>query len=165
MADYKAIVTGGARGIGYAITSALLEAGGKVCFLDISAREGVKAQRDLDEKYGSGKAVFLQCDVSNKNELRDAFHEAKSRMSGLNVLCNNAGVEFDEDEITRSDEMISINVGGVINGSMLGLELMGKGSGGDGGVIINSSSIGGVTLLLKFIPVYSATKAAVAHFS
>ncbi|XP_028411098.1 short-chain dehydrogenase reductase 2a-like [Dendronephthya gigantea] len=48
---------------------------------------------------------------------------------------------------------------------MLGLELMGKGSGGDGGVIINSSSIGGVTLLLKFIPVYSATKAAVAHFS
>ncbi|CAB4019686.1 15-hydroxyprostaglandin dehydrogenase [NAD(+)]-like [Paramuricea clavata] len=164
MADYKAIVTGGAKGIGHAITSALLKAGGKVCFLDVSVSEGEKAQKSFDEKYGSGKAVFLKCDVSKKDELRDVFHRAKTQMGGLNVVCNNAGVAFYEDEGTHSDEIISINLGGIINGSMLALELMGRGYGGNGGVIINMSSVAGVKKSLV-VPIYSATKAGVVHYS
>ncbi|CAB3984033.1 15-hydroxyprostaglandin dehydrogenase [NAD(+)]-like [Paramuricea clavata] len=165
VADYKAIVTGGARGIGHAITSALLEAGGKVCFFDVSASEGEKAQKSFDEKYGSGKAVFLKCDVSKKNELHDAFHQAKSQMRGLNVVCNNAGVMVHTDESSHSDELISINLGGVINGSMLALELMGRGYGGNGGVIINTASLLGLSVIHPQAAIYSSTKAGIIHFT
>ena len=45
----------------------------QVCFFDVSASEGEKAQKGFDEKYGSGKAVFLKCDVSKKIELHGNF--------------------------------------------------------------------------------------------
>jgi hypothetical protein len=45
----------------------------QVCFLDVSVTEGEKAQKSFDEKYGSGKAVFLKCDVSKKGELRGTY--------------------------------------------------------------------------------------------
>jgi hypothetical protein len=48
----------------------------QVFFLDVSASEGEKAQKSFDEKYGSGKAVFLKCDVSKKNELHGNFTNA-----------------------------------------------------------------------------------------
>jgi hypothetical protein len=41
--------------------------------LDVSVTEGEKAQKSFDEKYGSGKAVFLKCDVSKKGELRGTY--------------------------------------------------------------------------------------------
>ncbi|XP_028401829.1 15-hydroxyprostaglandin dehydrogenase [NAD(+)]-like [Dendronephthya gigantea] len=168
MAAYKAIVTGGARGIGYALTSAIVAAGGKVRFLDVLASEGAKAQKSLDEKYGRGNAVFLQCDVAKKDELRGAFNEAKSQMDGVNVVFNNAGVmsiTF-EDEKIRYEEIMAVNLGGVISGSILGLELMGKGYGGDGGVIINTASFAVFTPPpFSHQPVYSAVKAGVAQFT
>ena len=45
----------------------------QVCFLDVSVSEGEKAQKSFDEKYGSGKAVFLKCDVSKKDELHGTY--------------------------------------------------------------------------------------------
>jgi hypothetical protein len=41
--------------------------------LDVSVSEGEKAQKSFDEKYGSGKAVFLKCDVSKKDELHGTY--------------------------------------------------------------------------------------------
>ncbi|CAB4001910.1 15-hydroxyprostaglandin dehydrogenase [NAD+], partial [Paramuricea clavata] len=55
--------------------------------------------------------------------------------------------------------------GGVINGSMLALELMGRDYGGNGGVIINTGSDTGIKAYMSMIPIYSSTKAAVVHFS
>ncbi len=42
----------------------------------------------------------------------DVFHQAKSQMGGLNVVCNNAGVVFFEDEKPHSDKLISVNLVG-----------------------------------------------------
>jgi hypothetical protein len=42
----------------------------KVHFLDVLASEGLEAQKTFDKQYGSGKAVFVKCDVSKKDELR-----------------------------------------------------------------------------------------------
>ena len=89
----------------------ILQAGGEVRFLDVLASEGVQAQKTFDKQYGSGKAVFIQCDVSKKNELRDVFYEAKSQMGGLNVVCNNAAIiTIDiKEEKSRFEEMLSTN--------------------------------------------------------
>ncbi|XP_028401830.1 15-hydroxyprostaglandin dehydrogenase [NAD(+)]-like [Dendronephthya gigantea] len=168
MAAYKAIVTGGAKGIGYALTSAIVAAGGKARFLDVLAAEGVKAQKTLDETYGRGNAVFVQCDVTKKDELRAAFSEAKSQMDGVNVVFNNAGVISLslEDEKSRYEEIMAINLGGVISGSIFGLELMGKGYGGDGGVIINTASFAAfIPPFFPHLPVYSAVKTGVVQFT
>ena len=41
--------------------------------LDYSVLDGEKAQKGFEEKYGSGKAVFLKCDVSKKNEMHGIY--------------------------------------------------------------------------------------------
>ena len=46
--------------------------------MDVLVSEGEKAQKRFDEKYGSGKAMFLKCDVSNKNELRGMYSKHNS---------------------------------------------------------------------------------------
>ena len=45
----------------------------QVCILDYSVSDGEKAQKSFEEKYGDGKAVFLKCDVSKKNEMHGMY--------------------------------------------------------------------------------------------
>jgi 3-oxoacyl-[acyl-carrier protein] reductase len=95
----RALVTGGSRGIGRAITLALAEAGATVvaCYRDDSEAAD-SLTRELKETGGSHQ--LIQADVRKTDDVAGLIEECRTRLGGLDVVVNNAGVDgqasFDE---------------------------------------------------------------------
>ena len=83
--DRVVIVTGGAGGIGEAITRNFAAQGSKVAFLDLDAGRGEKLQAELGE--GS---LFLKCDLTDIPALKAAIETARTTLGPIDVLVNNA---------------------------------------------------------------------------
>jgi len=86
----RAIVTGGAMGIGFAIAYRLAEAGATVTVADIDSIKGESAVQNL---INSGfQAHFATCDVSKEEDISRTISLAISKMDGIEILVNNAGI-------------------------------------------------------------------------
>ena len=85
MADVRALVTGGARGMGHAFTQELRDAGAKVVFCDIDAEGVARASEELDVRG-------FVADVSDEESVSQLFSEVSDALGGVNVLINNAGI-------------------------------------------------------------------------
>lgn len=85
----KALVTGGASGLGFAMAEGLHDAGAAIGIIDIAASTPVIAA-----KLGqTGAPVMGVCaDLSNPEELTRGFHQAVERLGGLDILVNNVGI-------------------------------------------------------------------------
>src|ERR1700722_8012921 len=134
------LITGAAGGIGRAIALRLVDEGASVVLCDI-AEEPVES---LASEIG-GQALALVADVRDETAMRNAAQLAVDRFGSLNVVFNNAGVArlTPIETITRQafDEVMGINVYGVIVGSKVAAEVMR--AQGSGGKIINTCSIAG----------------------
>jgi 3-oxoacyl-[acyl-carrier protein] reductase len=87
-----AVVTGGSRGIGWAIAQALAKAGVRVV---VGARTGAdveQAARRLNDEYGAGTAIGVTCDVRSQQDCEKLVAQAADRLGGIDILINNAGV-------------------------------------------------------------------------
>ncbi|XP_060692900.1 15-hydroxyprostaglandin dehydrogenase [NAD(+)]-like [Hemiscyllium ocellatum] len=155
-----ALVTGAAQGIGKAIAEILLRNGAKVSLLDINVSRGEATKAAFGQTYGAENILFLPCDVTSENQLKDCFSKTLEKFQRLDIVCNNAGI-FDEE---NWENCLNINLVSVIKGTYLGIQHMSKQTGGKGGVIVNIASIAG---LLPFFlgPVYSASKYGVVGFT
>ncbi|XP_078086802.1 15-hydroxyprostaglandin dehydrogenase [NAD(+)]-like [Mustelus asterias] len=155
-----ALVTGAAQGIGKAITEILLKNGAKVSLLDVNTPVGEATKAAFEQIYGSENILFLSCDVTSENQLKDAFSKTLEKFKRLDIVCNNAGIVDEKNW----EKCLSINLVSVIKGTNLGIQHMSKETGGAGGVIVNVASMAG--LLPFFIgPVYSASKHGVVGFT
>lgn len=113
----RAIVTGAARGIGYAAASRLLESGASVAVWDVDESAGRKAAQTLKQK---GDVKFLKVDQSQLGDVQRACHETLDAFGGIDILVNNAGVagsngplwEYDPIEWKR---IIDIDLNGVFH--------------------------------------------------
>ena len=83
------IVTGAARGMGYAIAKALYDEGAKVVIVDIDEQAITKAATSLDPD--SGRVMGRKVDVTNKEQIQDLTREVASDWGGIDILVNNAG--------------------------------------------------------------------------
>ncbi|XP_071958130.1 15-hydroxyprostaglandin dehydrogenase [NAD(+)]-like [Antedon mediterranea] len=156
-----ALVTGGADGIGKAFIEELLKRNVKaVGFVDIQQSKGEATLKQLSDLYGKDKVHFIQCDVTDKQRLEEAFSDVSGRFGRLDIVCNNAGIANEEDW----QKMIEINLTAVTRGTFLAIKQMSKENGGRGGVIINTSSLAGVNAVPQ-VPVYAATKHGVVALS
>ncbi len=156
-----AIVTGGSRGIGRAISSRLAAEGAAIC-INYSARpEPAEALvRELSENGAS--AIAVRADVSDPDQARALIEEAASALGAPTILVNNAGVSapatletYDEAAL---DRMRRVNVNGVINtirAAMAGMKERGYGR------IINIASNAAIGTALPGTTFYAATKAEV----
>uniref|UniRef100_A0A8D0L4V6 15-hydroxyprostaglandin dehydrogenase [NAD(+)] n=1 Tax=Sphenodon punctatus TaxID=8508 RepID=A0A8D0L4V6_SPHPU len=126
-----ALVTGAAQGIGRAFVQMLLEKGAKVVLVD------------LNREFEPQRTIFIQCDVADQEQFEGTFKKAVEHFGKLDILVNNAGVNNEKNW----ESTIQINLTSVIRGTYIGLEYMKKGNGGDGGVIINISSLAGENIL------------------
>eukprot|EP01088_Endostelium_zonatum_P022101 TRINITY_DN919_c0_g1_i1.p1 TRINITY_DN919_c0_g1~~TRINITY_DN919_c0_g1_i1.p1 ORF type:complete len:260 (-),score=41.65 TRINITY_DN919_c0_g1_i1:98-877(-) len=168
--DRVALVTGGVNGIGASIVQLFINQGARVCFADLQSDKGLEFEKELNSKAGAKVALFVQCDVTNSQSLRNAFEATKKEFNQIDIVVNNAGVSFEEksDWATLPREkwrrLIDINICGVIEGTQLGIEYMSKSGGGNGGSIVNISSMGAF-YAMPITPIYSASKAAVAQFT
>ncbi|XP_006770792.1 PREDICTED: 15-hydroxyprostaglandin dehydrogenase [NAD(+)] isoform X1 [Myotis davidii] len=155
-----ALVTGAAQGIGRAIAEALLHKGAKVALVDWSYEAGVECKAALDEQFEPQKTLFIHCDVSDQEKLRDAFRKVVDYFGKLDILVNNAGVNNEKNW----EKMLQINLVSVISGTYLGLDYMSKQNGGEGGIIVNMSSLAGLMPVAQQ-PVYCASKHGIVGFT
>ena len=74
----KAVITGGASGLGLATARHIIDAGGQVTLLDVNDEEGAKSADELGER-----ASFVRTDVSDEANVRDSIGEAAAFMDLL----------------------------------------------------------------------------------
>jgi NAD(P)-dependent dehydrogenase (short-subunit alcohol dehydrogenase family) len=110
------IVTGGAVGIGRAISLILAQEGAKVAVTDLQDEAGRKVVEEITKAGGS--AAFWHMDVSNESEVKRMFAQIVGKFGGIDVLVNNAGISGTNKpthEITCEewDQVMAVNVKGV----------------------------------------------------
>ena len=158
------IVTGGTRGIGFAIAAALLRQGGAVAIMGTSQQGVDRAVSRLGQDAAVERVLPLVCDVRDAAAVERAFGETASRFGSLDVLVNNAGVGVGRPvaELSQNewDRIIGINLTGVFLCSKAALTHMRD----KGGWIINISSLASKNPFAG-AAAYCASKAALNAFS
>jgi NAD(P)-dependent dehydrogenase (short-subunit alcohol dehydrogenase family) len=167
LAGRKALITGGARGLGAGMAQALARHGASVVIADIRADLG---KATVDDLVATGAtAAFVDLDVTSDAAWESAISQTIDAVGGLDILVNNAGIEItglvmnvDPDDLRR---MFDVNVVGTALGIKHGFRAMGPGgAAGNGGSIINVASVA-ATIAFPSIAGYSASKSAVDRLS
>ena len=155
--DKVALITGSARGIGFAFAKAYVKEGAKVVIADINIERATKSAAEI------GDAAFaVKMDVTNQDSIEHAVAETIKKFGKIDILINNAGLFCAGEvvDIKREDflRVFDINV----NGVFFTLQAVAKHmiERGEGGKIINMASQAGRRGESLVAP-YCATKAAV----
>jgi 3-oxoacyl-[acyl-carrier protein] reductase len=161
-----AIVTGGSRGIGFAIAAALLQRGTHVAISGINKEHLEKAEIELTRVAGAaGRVLIVSADVRDQLAVQSLVDETARRYGGLDILVNNAGVGwFGSVESQGHDEwrrVMDTNVTGVFNCCKAAIPHLRRRG---GGYIINISSLAGSNPFVGGAS-YCASKAAVDVFT
>lgn len=163
LAGKVAIITGGASGIGKATVELFASEGAKVVIADIQDEAG----EVLAARLGDG-VVYKRTDVGSEADMQAVVDLAATHFGGLDILFNNAGMScgaypsFLDDKLDDFDRVMRVNVLGPMLGTRNAARIMA--SKGQGGVILNTSSIAG-TLAGQAMMTYRASKAALIQFS
>ncbi|MCJ7662441.1 MAG: SDR family oxidoreductase [Anaerolineales bacterium] len=159
----RALITGGASGIGRATAKLFARRGAGICIADVDAAAGQGVADEIIIE--GGRAIFVRCDVSSAVECQSAVQQMVAEFGGIDILFNNAGiirrasvVDTTEDEW---DRVMAVNVKSVF---LLGKYVVPHMDKEGGGVIINISSgwglVGG-----RNAASYCASKGAVVQLT
>src|SRR5574341_380254 len=164
LTNKTAIVTGGTKGIGRAITEALLREGVSVC---ISARHPQDISKAVDElnQLNGGRAIGFVFDVRDYRQVKGLIAHPIKELGGLDILVNNAGIGiFETVEQTSPEDfraVLETNLFGVFYCCQEAIPQMKKRG---GGYIINISSLAGVNAHPR-MAAYNASKFGLNGFS
>jgi NAD(P)-dependent dehydrogenase (short-subunit alcohol dehydrogenase family) len=155
-----AFITGGASGIGLGMARVFLRNGMQVVIADL-------LRKHLDEvaaEFAGNRGVHLiQLDVADRQAMGRAAEETLRVFGKVHVLCNNVGVSqrnpVDEATYDDWDYVVGVNLGGTINGLVTFLPKIK--AHGEGGHVINTSSMAGMIPVPAFAGIYAATKFAI----
>ena len=165
--DARAVVTGGASGLGNAVAQHVVSKGGKVAILDVQEGPGRAAATALGEN-----ALFVRCDVTSEAEVNAAMESARAHMGSINLLVNCAGVVGAGRVLGKNGPMAGDFFAKVVHINLIGTFLCDKaaaaimqnnppGADGERGLLIHTSSVAAFEGQIGQAA-YSATKAAVA---
>ena len=159
----KALVTGGARGIGAAIAQALARSGAAVMIGDILDDVGKDSAGQI-ARLGV-KTGFVHLDVTDDAQWEKAAAATVATLGGYDILINNAGIEITSliSEVRAEDarRMCDVNIVGTVLGMKHAFRAMRPGGpAGKGGAVVNIASVA-ATIAFPSIAVYSGTKSAV----
>ncbi|MBX5463696.1 MAG: SDR family NAD(P)-dependent oxidoreductase [Steroidobacteraceae bacterium] len=166
IAEARAVITGGASGLGNAVARLVVASGGRAAMLDVQEGPGRAAAAELGPA-----ATFIKCDVTSESEVNAAMSAARDAMGGLNLLVNCAGVVGAGRMLGRSGPMPGDFFTKVIHINLIGTFLCDKaaaaimqnnppGADGERGVLIHTSSVAAFEGQIGQVA-YSATKAGV----
>jgi NAD(P)-dependent dehydrogenase (short-subunit alcohol dehydrogenase family) len=149
-----AIVTGGSRGIGFAIAQGLIREGARVVIAGRDVAIGEQTAREIG-------ARFVACDVSDRAQAQALIRTATAELGCINILINNAAIHqaarFEDETPELWNEMYRVNVLGVVYPSQAIVPLMKQQGGGH---IVHMASKAGVVGEPGHAA-YSASKGAV----
>lgn len=162
LAGRSFVVTGGALGIGGGIADAAAAAGARVLVVDRDADAG-RARVERIAAAG-GQAAFLQADLATHAGCRAAVERAAAVFGGVDVLCNNVGIQPPESYATAEDTteetwdlIMAVNVKSYFLTAKYAIPHLRRRG---GGVIINVASVQGLQSA-PLVPAYAASKGAV----
>ena len=161
-----AIVTGGSRGIGYAIAAALVAGGSRVAITGRNPAHLESAAKRLGEAArGAADVITIAGDVGRARDAAEAIDQTVRRFGGLDILINNAGIgtfgNVADMSVEAWDTLIQTNLSGVFYCSHAAIpHLKRRGN----GWIINISSLAGKNPFAGGAA-YCASKAALNAFS
>ncbi|WP_067972151.1 SDR family oxidoreductase [Mycolicibacter icosiumassiliensis] len=159
LAGRTAIITGGSRGIGLAIGQRLAEAGANVV---LTSRDQESA--DAAAAQVNGNALGVAAHVADDEAAQRCIEAALERFGSIDVLVNNAGTNpafgplIDQDH-ARFAKIFDVNLWGPLLWTSCAVKAW---MGEHGGVVVNTSSIGGMSFA-PLMGMYNATKAALIH--
>jgi NAD(P)-dependent dehydrogenase (short-subunit alcohol dehydrogenase family) len=167
IAEARAVVTGGASGLGNAVARMVVASGGRVTMLDVQDGPGQAAAKEL-----GASASFVKCDVTSEAEVNAAMSAARDRMGGINLLVNCAGVVGAGRMLGKNGPMAGEFFTKVIHINLIGTFLCDKAAAaimqnnapspdGERGLLIHTSSVAAFEGQIGQVA-YSATKSAVA---
>lgn len=163
LAGRKALVTGGARGIGAAIAQALADHGAAVMIGDVLADLGKETAASIAK--GGARTGFVALDVTDDAQWEKAAAATVKELGGFDILINNAGIEITSLVVDLKAEdlrrMCDVNIVGVGLGMKHAFRAMRPGGpAGKGGAVVNIASVA-ATIAFPAISGYSGTKSAV----
>ncbi|MUG99132.1 glucose 1-dehydrogenase [Scytonema sp. UIC 10036] len=138
--DKVAIVTGGSKGIGWGVSTVFSQEGAKVVIVARNVQDGEQTAEEIRQK--GGKATFVQCDVSNEEDVKKMVRTSLDAYGQIDILVNNAGVGIYKSVLDTTNEewdrCLAIDLKGAFLCSKYvipQMQTIGK------GVIINMSSV------------------------
>jgi NAD(P)-dependent dehydrogenase (short-subunit alcohol dehydrogenase family) len=164
--ELKAIVSGGASGLGLAVAERVIADGGRVALLDVQEAAGQSAAERLGER-----ARFIRCDVTSEDSVDQAVANAHAWMGGLNLAVNCAGVLGAGRLLGRDGPMAGAFFEKVVAINLVGTLLVDKAAArwmqantpnaeGERGLLIHTASIAAFDGQIGQVA-YAATKAGV----
>jgi len=163
------LVTGGSRGIGASVCRRAGAAGWQVAVNYVSNAEAAAAVVD-DIRAAGGSAVAVQGDVGSELGLASIFSAVDGTFGRLDGLVNNAGIvalpqRVDEISAERLERMFAVNVIGSIRCAQEAVRRMSTRHGGQGGAIVNLSSMAALLGAAGQYVDYAASKGAIESFT
>jgi NAD(P)-dependent dehydrogenase (short-subunit alcohol dehydrogenase family) len=147
LASAKAVISGGASGLGLATAKCVIEAGGHAALLDVNEEQGTKRAEELGER-----AVFVNTDVSDEDGVRASINNAAEFMDGITLAVNCAGVLIPERVLGRAgtasaasfSKVVQINLVGTFNVTKEAAAVMEANepnADGERGVVVSTASV------------------------
>jgi NAD(P)-dependent dehydrogenase (short-subunit alcohol dehydrogenase family) len=147
MQDVRAIVTGGASGLGLAVVESVIAAGGQATLLDVNEAAGA----DTVQRLGA-RSRFRKVDVTSESAVDEAVHVAVEAMGGLNLAVNCAGVGWPKRLVGKDGPMpgdffrkvIEVNLVGtllVCKAAAAAMQKNTPNAGGERGAIVMTASV------------------------
>ena len=147
LANAKAVITGGASGLGFATAERVVAAGGKVVLLDVNDEQGAASVAKLGEQ-----SLFVSTDVSNEGAVKAAIKTANEFMGGITLAVNCAGIATAGRTLGRDGTWPAENFTRVIQINLVGsyivtkeaaavMQLNEPNDNGERGVIISTASV------------------------
>jgi len=163
----KALVTGGATGIGRSAVLALARAGYDVAINYASSAKAAQALAALAQQAGA-QTMLLPCDVSDEAAVRAMLAQVEAEFGHLDALVNNAGTtakwkvkDLESLDMAEWDRTFAVNVRGLFQVTRASVPLLRKGTHPS---IVNTASIVGLRPGPQPLP-YAASKAAVVNMT
>jgi len=143
----KAVITGGASGLGFATAQRVVGAGGQAVLIDINEEQGTASAAALGER-----AAFMQVDVADESSVKDVMQRANKLMGGITLAVNCAGIATAGRTLGRDgpwpteyfNKVIQVNLVGSYNVTKEAAAFMAQNEPneeGERGVIISTASI------------------------
>lgn len=162
--DRSVVITGGSRGLGLELARCFAAEGAQLTLLARSEEELKRAVRTLEAEFNAPDVEAMTCDVTQKAEVNRVVDDILDRRGRIDVLINNAGVIMagPVEDTPRSDveEALDVHLWGPYNLMQVAVPAMK----GQGGRIVNISSIGGLVAVPHLMP-YTVSKFALTGLS
>ena len=164
-----ALITGSGRGIGAATAKLAARRGHAVCINYLSQEERARTVAD-EIRAGGGRAILVQADTADEGAVTRMFEDIDRELGPVTSLVNNAGITGKAGRLESYDaaairRVLEVNVVGAMLCSREAAKRMSTKNGGQGGTIVNLSSIAAVLGGANSWTPYAAAKGAINSFT